>query len=137
MTADEQKSIQQMALRIHGIFNQQWMLVEECGELLNAIAKLRRDRVGKMDVITELADVSIIVEQMAFFYGEEEFNQERERKLLRLKDRLEKHMDTGQKPISDETREEMINRYRAMMKANEGKSFEERRDAINRFRSGR
>ena len=136
MTEDERKSIQQMALRIHGIFNQQWMLVEECGELLNAIAKLRRDRVGKMDVITELADVSIIVEQMAFFYGEEEFNQERERKLLRLKDRLEKHMDTGQKPISDETRDEMINRYRAMMKAYEGKSFEERRDAINRFRAG-
>jgi hypothetical protein len=28
-------------------------------------------------------------------------------------------------------------RYRAMMKANEGKSFEERRDAINNFRAGR
>jgi NTP pyrophosphatase (non-canonical NTP hydrolase) len=93
MTADEQKSIQQMALRIHGIVNQQWMLVEECGELLNAIAKLKRDRVGKMDVITELADVSIIVEQMAFFYGEKEFHQERERKLLRLKERLKKHVE--------------------------------------------
>lgn len=44
---------------------------------------------------------------------------------------------SDQKPISDETREEMINRYRAMMKANEGKSFEERRDAINNFRAGR
>lgn len=42
-----------------------------------------------------------------------------------------------QKPTSDETREEMIKRYRDMMKANEGKSFEERRDAINKFRSGR
>ena len=42
-----------------------------------------------------------------------------------------------QKPISDETREEMIKRYRDMMKANEGKSFEERRDAINSFRAGR
>ena len=28
-------------------------------------------------------------------------------------------------------------RYRAMMRANEGKSFEERRDAINNFRAGR
>ena len=28
-------------------------------------------------------------------------------------------------------------RYRAMMKGNEGKSFEERRDAINNFRAGR
>lgn len=42
-----------------------------------------------------------------------------------------------QKPISDETREEMIKRYRDMMKANEEKSFEERRDAINNFRAGR
>ena len=42
-----------------------------------------------------------------------------------------------QKPISDETREEMIKQYRDMMKANEGKSFEERRDAINKFRAGK
>lgn len=42
-----------------------------------------------------------------------------------------------QKPISDETREEMIKQYRKMMKDNEGKSFEERRDAINNFRAGR
>lgn len=38
------------------------------------------------------------------------------------------------------TTEECFNaaceRYRAMMKANEGKSFEERRDAINKFRAG-
>lgn len=39
--------------------------------------------------------------------------------------------------ITGETRDEAINRYRAMMKANEGKSFEERRDAINNFRAGR
>lgn len=39
--------------------------------------------------------------------------------------------------ITGETRNEAINRYRAMMKANEGKSFEERRDAINNFRSGK
>lgn len=38
--------------------------------------------------------------------------------------------------ITGETRDEAINRYREMMKANEGKSFEERRDAINRFRAG-
>ena len=42
-----------------------------------------------------------------------------------------------QKPISDETREEMIKQYCKMMKDNEGKSFEERRDAINNFRSGK
>lgn len=40
----------------------------------------------------------------------------------------------------EQTREERFNaaceRYRAMMRANEGKSFEERRDAINKFRAG-
>lgn len=40
-----------------------------------------------------------------------------------------------------ETNEERFNaaceRYRAMMRANEGKSFEERRDAINNFRAGK
>ena len=43
--------------------------------------------------------------------------------------------------IEEQGAEERFNaaceRYRAMMKANEGKSFEERRDAINNFRAGR
>ena len=43
--------------------------------------------------------------------------------------------------IEEQDTEERFNanceRYRAMMKANEGKSFEERRDAINNFRAGR
>ena len=42
--------------------------------------------------------------------------------------------------IEEEDADERFNanceRYRAMMKANEGKSLEERRDAINNFRAG-
>lgn len=93
MTQEEQMEIQQTALNTYGIIKQQWMLIEECGELLNAIAKEKRDRAGKDEIITELADVSIIVEQLAFFYGEEDFKKEKERKLLRLKERLQKHLD--------------------------------------------
>jgi hypothetical protein len=37
----------------------------------------------------------------------------------------------------DERFNAICERYRTMMKANEGKSFEERRDAINNFRAGR
>jgi hypothetical protein len=37
---------------------------------------------------------------------------------------------------ADERFNAICERYRAMMKANEGKSFEERRDAINNFRAG-
>lgn len=78
------------ALNQYGIKAQEWMLVEECGELLNAIAKLKRKRSTKEDIITELADVSIVVEQMALFFGWEDFEAEKQRKLARLENRLEK-----------------------------------------------
>ena len=78
------------AIGQYGIVNQEWMLVEECGELLNAFAKLRRGRASKEDIITELADVHIMVEQMACFFGLEEFKAEKERKLERLNERLKK-----------------------------------------------
>lgn len=78
------------ALNQYGIISQEWMLVEECGELLNAVAKLRRGRASNKEVITELADVHIMVEQMAFFFGFEEFQAEKERKLARLNERLKK-----------------------------------------------
>lgn len=84
-------SILQLALNTYGIVAQQWMLVEECGELLNAISKSKRFRAGKEDIITELADCEIIIEQLAFFYGIDDFKKEKERKLQRLKERLEKH----------------------------------------------
>lgn len=87
----ETLSIYNKALNKYGIVNQEWMLVEECGELLNAFAKLKRGRASKEDIITELADVHIMVEQMAFFFGLEEFQAEKKRKLARLEERLNKH----------------------------------------------
>lgn len=81
------------ALNKYGIKALQMVLVEKCGELLNAIAKSHRNRIGKNDIITELANVSIMVEQMAFFYGLDEFRSEKERKLLKLKERLSSHIN--------------------------------------------
>jgi len=78
------------AIGQYGIVAQEWMLVEECGEMLNAFAKLRRGRASKADILTELADVHIMVEQMACFFGIEEFEAEKERKLARLEERLNK-----------------------------------------------
>lgn len=76
------------ALACYGIDAQKWVLVEECGELLDAIAKTERNRSSIMDVITELADVSIMVEQMAYLYGWDSFKEEKTRKLKRLEERL-------------------------------------------------
>lgn len=87
-TLDEKHQIYNGALTRWGIVNQVFMVMEECGELLNVLAKAKRERATKEDIITELADVSIMVEQMAFYYGEEEFNAEKERKLERLKHRV-------------------------------------------------
>lgn len=82
------------AIEQYGIVAQEWMLVEECGEMLNAFAKLRRGRASKKDVITELADVHIMVEQMACFFGLEEFKAEKVRKLARLEERLSEDHQT-------------------------------------------
>ena len=75
----------------YGAPAQVWMLVEECGELLNALAKYRRGRGTKEEIITELADVHIMVEQIACLFGWDAFEVEKERKLQRLHGRLAKH----------------------------------------------
>lgn len=79
------------ALDKWGTSAQIMMLYEECGELLSAISKLERGRVSENDVITELADVSIMVEQIALLFGYDKFENEKENKLKRLKERLDKH----------------------------------------------
>lgn len=67
------------------------MLYEECGELITAIAQFRRGRVMQKDVMTELADVSIMVEQMATLLNFEDYEAEKNNKLKRLEKRLENY----------------------------------------------
>ena len=62
------------------------MLNEECGELITAVAQFRRGRTSHHDVMTELADASIMIEQIATMMNYEDFEKEKDRKLLRLRD---------------------------------------------------
>ena len=62
------------------------MLNEECGELITAVAQFRRGRTSHHDVMTELADVFIMVEQIASMIGYDDFEKELDRKLLKLKE---------------------------------------------------
>ena len=64
------------------------MLNEECGELIAAVAQFKRGRTSHHDVMTELADVSIMVEQLATMMNYDDFEKEKDRKLMRLKERL-------------------------------------------------
>lgn len=90
MEVSRRRQIYEKALVKWGFENQLWMVIEECGELLNAIGKMRRERVTREDVITELADVTIMCEQIAQYMGYDDYTKEIERKLERLKERLAK-----------------------------------------------
>lgn len=65
------------AMEIYGFPAQAAMVVEECGELTNAICKFRRGRVGEDDIITEIADVMIMCEQLSNYFGKEKVALER------------------------------------------------------------
>ena len=76
------------AIETWGIEAQVFMVMEETGEMLNALAKANRGRSTKEEIITELADVSIMMEQMAYYFGYTEFEEEKKKKLKRLDRRL-------------------------------------------------
>lgn len=95
MKEEEKIQLYTDVLSAWGIGNQVFMVMEETGEMLNALAKVNRGRVTKEEVITELADVSIMMEQMAFYFGYEDFKAEKERKLNRLRERLETYKGKG------------------------------------------
>ena len=76
------------ALNKWGIEAQRAMCIEECAELINALAKERRGRVTREDILTELADVSIMVDQMALHYGIDGFNNERNKKIIKLNEKV-------------------------------------------------
>lgn len=81
--------IYKAALEKWGVGAQIGMLTEECGELLSAINKFNRSRCSSDDVLTELADVSIMVEQLSLIYGGyEKFQIEKDKKLIRLLKRI-------------------------------------------------
>lgn len=76
------------ALETWGEEEQFWMAVEECGELLTSLNQLRRRRIDKAKLASEVADVFIMMNQLAIVVGECEVQEQIEYKLNRLKERL-------------------------------------------------
>ena len=72
-----------------GFDAQKAMAIEECAELINALCKEKCERATDEDIITEIADVQIMCEQLAIIYGKEKVRQERLRKLMRLHKRIQ------------------------------------------------
>lgn len=86
----EERIVLKNALETYGGWPQIMMCIEECAELTNALAKMSRNRGTTMDIVTEIADVSIIIDQLSMMFGEMKVHEERVRKIERLKERLER-----------------------------------------------
>ena len=83
-----QENILKQAMSHYGFRAQYNQLTEECGELLAAVNHYIRCKCPGKDVITELADVAIMVEQFAHEFGYEQYLEERNRKIERLAGRI-------------------------------------------------
>lgn len=92
MTRTEQEKIMKKALDHYGVDAQIDKCIEECAELINALCKYKQKRCQEHDVITEIADVTIMMWQMADVFGYEKTTDEYLFKLNRLKDRIKKEV---------------------------------------------
>lgn len=85
---DFDEQILHLAIQEYGVESQKMMAIEECSELINALSKERRGRTNNQDVITEIADVMIMCEQLSVIYGRDKVEREINYKTARLKQRL-------------------------------------------------
>lgn len=86
MEENDRLCLYDAAIAKWGVGAQKNMAYEEIGELLTALARDDRGRVTTEELLTELADVTIMCEQMAYILGFEDYEKEIDRKLIRLRD---------------------------------------------------
>jgi hypothetical protein len=81
---NRQQLICSEAIKHFGADKQKDKCIEECAELINALIKHRDGRCSDDDVITEIADVRIMVEQMAMIFDKRKVSSQIKFKLNRL-----------------------------------------------------
>lgn len=82
------EKLYKQAISKWGLNSQLTIAIEECSELIQAISKFWRD--GEVDNLREeIADVSIMIEQLALYFGKDEVDEIKDWKLKRLQERLE------------------------------------------------
>lgn len=62
--------------------------VEECAELIAVLKHYRRDKADAAAVIAELADVTLMVGQLTWMFGEEEVREAVAEKIVKLEGML-------------------------------------------------
>jgi NTP pyrophosphatase (non-canonical NTP hydrolase) len=76
------------AIQKYGADAQQKQCIEECSELITAILHHQRGKCTAQDVVTEIADVTIMCEQMKLMFGAAEVEREIKAKIERLTESL-------------------------------------------------
>lgn len=80
------------AIETYGAEVQIDMVFEECSELIDALCKWKRGRSSIQDIVTEMADVSIMIDQLkVMFEVDDAFENERVKKIEKLTKRLKEH----------------------------------------------
>ncbi len=83
------ENIYEQAINKWGVYPQTLMAIEELAELQVELAKLLNGRVPAANIITEMADVEIMMEQLKVMHGfHRAVEEEKQRKLARLEQRL-------------------------------------------------
>jgi NTP pyrophosphatase (non-canonical NTP hydrolase) len=59
-------------------------MVEECAELIAALKHFERGKIERHDIIAELADVTLMVGQLTWMFGEDEVAAAIDEKLAKL-----------------------------------------------------
>lgn len=83
------------AIDLYGEKAQKLMAIEEMSELTKEICKDFREKLNRENLIEEMADVLIMLDQMLLMYkiSGDEIQRMRERKIERLKERMDKAND--------------------------------------------
>lgn len=70
MTYEERRPVYEAAIAHYGMDSQIWMAVEEMSELTKELAKLHRPSGATLgDLADEIADVTIMLEQLRIMFG--------------------------------------------------------------------
>lgn len=84
----EDREIYRMTLDKWGVEAQYDQAVEECAELIAALKHFRRGKADEKRVIEELADVWLMVGQLAYMFGEDKVRNAVRTKQEKLQDLL-------------------------------------------------
>lgn len=87
-SAPDDEELYQQAIDQFGVMEQVFQAEEELTELLTEMDRYASGNADDEDIIDELADVHIMVEQMALIHGYAEFEERVSFKKHRLKERL-------------------------------------------------